>query len=357
MLERLETHCMIRPGDIAPSREDVKVVGAFNPGAAKVGDEVALLVRVAELPTQTREGYQASPRFDENGDLVVDWLEESDLEFYDPRVYHQRSTGLERLRFISYLKVFWSRDGTTIDREGPSLMPEGIYEEYGVEDPRITKIGGTYYITYVAVSRHGVSSALLSTTDFEQFQRHGIIFCPENKDVLLFPEKVIGDYLAMHRPVTSIRFAPPEMWIARSPDLIHWGSHQQLLSTRLAWQNSRIGGGTPPIKTDQGWLTLYHGSQRRENDPGPGVYTGGALLLDLQSPRRVVGYSPRPIMMPEKDFETRGFVRDVVFPTAMIERGDQYLVYYGAADENTGVAIYNRDDLLATLERPEPVEA
>lgn len=357
MLQRVFTQCMLRPGDFEPVGEGFKVVGAFNPGAAAFDDEVVLMIRVVEQPQQSRDGYEPSPRYTPQDGFAIDWLDEEDLEYYDPRVFHARSTGFKRLRFISYLKVVRSRDGKTIDSlDGPTLLPETPYEEYGIEDPRITKIGQTYYITYVAVSRHGVNTSLMSTTDFAHFKRHGIIFPPENKDVLLFPEKIAGDYMAMHRPVASIRFRPPEMWLARSPDLIHWGGHEQLLGAENTFENSRLGGGTPPVRTERGWLTLYHGSQRREGDPGPGIYSAGGLLLDLQNPKRILAQTPGAIMTPEEPFETTGFVRDVVFPTATVERDGLLYVYYGAADENTGVVGFELDALMQRFEkRADPV--
>ncbi|HEX7010073.1 MAG TPA: glycoside hydrolase family 130 protein [Phycisphaeraceae bacterium] len=351
MLTRLFTHRLLGPEDLEPSDPRMKVVGVFNPGVAAVGQEVVILVRVVEQPVETRQGFEPSPRYDPQEGLVFDWLDERELDFYDPRVFHIRGTGLERLRFVSYLKVFRSRDGKTFDPRdsGPVIMPEGVNEEYGIEDPRITRIGQTYYITYVAVSRHGVSTCLMSSTDLQHFRRHGIIFCPENKDVLLFPEKIAGDYVAIHRPVTSIRFRPPQMWLARSPDLIHWGGHEHLLGAQKAFENSRLGGGTPPIKTPHGWLTLYHGSQRREGDPGPGVYSAGALLLDLHHPKRILAQTPEPVMTPQMEFEQKGFVRDVVFPTGVVEQGEELHVYYGAADESVGVVGFAREELLSAM--------
>lgn len=349
MIERLFTHCMIRPADVAPSDDTCEVIGVLNPGVAAWGDEIVLLARVVERPIVTREGYSASPRYVDGQKIVVDWLDNEDLEFRDPRVFNQFSNGLQRLRFISYLKVFFSKDGRTIDRQGVAILPESIYEEYGIEDPRITIIDGVCHITYVAVSRHGVSTCLMTTSDFEHFERHGIIFCPENKDVLLFPEKIDGEYLAMHRPVTSIRFRPPEMWLARSPDLIHWGGHQQLLGAEGTWQNSRIGGGTPPLRTDAGWMTIYHGSQREVGDEGPGIYTAGVLLLDGARPHRILGRSQVPIIRPVEPFEKRGFVNNVIFPTAIVPRRDDLLIYYGAADESVGVMACERQALLDTV--------
>src|SRR5439155_3619406 len=133
----------------------------------------------------------------------------------DVRVVKRKRDNLVRLNFISHLRVARSKDGHSIDSaDGAIFGPANQYEEFGVEDPRITRIGDTFYITYVAVSRHGVATALASTRDFKSFQRHGIIFSPENKDVVLFPEKISGTYHALHRPAGSAPFTKPEMWMA-----------------------------------------------------------------------------------------------------------------------------------------------
>lgn len=352
MLQRRFTQCVLRPADLAPVHEGFQVVGAFNPGVTTLDGQTVLMVRIVEQSTEQRDDALPSPRYHtETGRVEIDWLERDTLALHDPRVYQIKKTGLTRLRFFSYLKILRSRDGITLDdRQGLNLLPENEYEEYGLEDPRITKIDNTYYITYVAVSRHGVATALMSTTDFQRFQRHGIIFPPENKDVLLFPERIAGQYAAIHRPVTSIRFRNPEMWLARSPDLIYWGAHEKMLGVEATFEQSRIGGGTPPIRTERGWLTLYHGSNRRPDDPSPGIYTAGALLIDFQNPHHIIARSPEAVMVPEADFERRGYVPDVVFPTGITEHGDDLYIYYGAADECTGVTACKRDDLLNTLE-------
>jgi len=342
---------MLRPDDLTPSREGFKIIGAFNPGAIAFGDKVALLVRVVEQPVEQREGYEPSPYLNlDTGQVEADWLPHENLDMGDPRSYTMRDTGLLRLRFISHLRVMFSSDGKTIDNEETvTLLPEGEYEEYGIEDPRITRIGDTYYITYVVASRHGAATALMSTRDFNTFERHGLIFCPENKDILLLPETIGGEYVAMHRPVTSLRFRPPEMWIARSPDLHYWGGHEKLAGIDATMMQSRIGGGTPPIRTPDGWMTLYHGNMRPAGGKGVGAYTAGALLLDPDNPAKVIAHTPEPIMSPEEDFEREGFVNNVVFPTAVIERDDTWLVYYGAADESLGVTAFQRDALMNAL--------
>ncbi len=355
MLDRVFTHCVLRPGDLKPVRDGTRVVGAFNPGVARFGGELVLLVRVAEEITERRAGYLPSPRMEPDCRLTVDWLPSEDLDLSDPRVYTRTCDGHLRLRFISHLQVVRSQDGRTPDPDGDKrclIMPEGEYEEYGIEDPRITRIGQTYYITYVGVSRYGVATCMMSTTDFNTFKRHGIMFCPDNKDVLLFPDRIAGNYLALHRPMPSMKFTTPQIWIATSPDLMHWGGHQPVRVGRGGGNghSDRIGGSTPPVRTEHGWLTLYHEACKCPEDPGTGTYTVGALLLDLDNPRKIVAQSTEPIMIPTTPFETHGFVNHIVFPTAMIDHEDHYLVYYGAADENVGVTAFDKKQLLAAME-------
>ncbi|MCC6680272.1 MAG: glycosylase [Phycisphaeraceae bacterium] len=353
MLDRLFSNCMLRPADLKPRYPGMKIIGTFNPGAIQLSDgSVALLVRVCEAPIEKRKGFHCSPRMDPQQGLVIDWLPEEEHDSSDPRVLRHRARGEHRLRFISYLRVFFSRDGKTIDNHnGPVIEPTSEYETYGLEDPRITRLGDTFHITVVTVSKHGVATSLMSTTDFRDFRGHGIIFAPDNKDVVIFPEKVAGRYIALHRPVPAMRFVPPEMWIARSDDLLHWGEHRQLLGSGSGWQNNRVGGGTPPIATEAGFLALYHAAHKAHDQPGVGIYCGGALLLAGDDPSRVAACTEGPIMRPQTNFETQGFAPNVVFPTAMIERDDELWVYYGAADENVGVTAFKRADVLAALDR------
>ena len=341
--------CLLRPADLAPSQRDLEVIGVFNPGVIETEHGIVLLVRVAEQARERRLGYTALPRWDiPRGNVVLDWTKTSDLIPVDIRVVRMKSTHCVRLNFTSHLRVMHSSDGRKIEKEDAWLKPENSYEEFGIEDPRITRIDGTYYFTYVAVSRHGVATALASTRDFKSFQRHGIIFPPENKDVVLFPEKIGNNYYAMHRPVGGTRFTYPEMWIARSPDLLHWAGHDALLGGSQDWDIGRIGAGTPPIRTDAGWLELYHGNSKREQQADIGIYSAAALLLDLKQPNRVLGRSA-PLLVPETEFEREGFVPDVVFPTGIIERNGRLLVYYGAADTVTAVVELSLRDVLETI--------
>lgn len=350
MITRGFNKCLLRPGDFKPSQDDLEVIGAFNPGAIQTDDGVVLLVRIAEQARERRMGHTALPRWDIAARRVVlDWVADTEIAPVDVRVVRSRKHGLVRLSFISHLRVVRSKNGRDIDSiEGPRFFPETEYEEYGVEDPRITRMGETYYFTYVAVSCHGVTTALGSTRDFQSFRRHGIIFPPENKDVLLFPEKIGDHFYALHRPNAATPFTKPEMWTATSPDLAHWGNHEQFLGGVDAWDVGRLGGGTPPIRTPHGWLEIYHGNSRKEEDAGIGTYSAGALLLDFANPRRIIARSGQ-IFVPETEYEMEGFVPNVVFPTGIVQREDQLLVYYGAADTFSAVVELSLKELVSLM--------
>src|SRR5690606_8718483 len=143
----------------------------------------------------------------------------------------------------------------------------------------------------------------------------------------------------------------PEMWLARSPDLIHWGGHERFLGADVPWAAGRVGGGAPPLRTEHGWLTLYHGNNKAAGWRGVGHYFGAALLLDLDNPMRIIAHTPEPIMTPSTPFETAGFVPHVVFPTGVADRGETLLVYYGAADTSCAVVELHHDDLFTALRR------
>src|SRR3954454_23653802 len=206
-VRRLSTRLVLRPEDVPPSRDDFEVVGAFNPGAVRVGDEVVLLVRVAERPRPRQPGFTALPRWDPADGLAIDWVPDAELDPIDPRVVRRKADGLVRLTFISHLRVIRLGDGRAVrEITDITFRPHAEVEEFGVEDPRITPLDGRFTFSYVAVSRHGPATALASTADFRTFERLGVIFCPENKDVVLFPGKVGGVFAAIHRPVCGTPF-------------------------------------------------------------------------------------------------------------------------------------------------------
>ncbi len=352
-VRRLSTRLLVQPGDVPASRDDFVVVGVFNPGAVRAGDEVVLLVRVAERPRERRPGFIALPRWDPAGGLTIDWVPDAELDPLDPRVVRRKSDGLVRLTFTSHLRVVRCGGGRAVrEVTDAAFRPQGEVEEYGVEDPRITPLNGRFYFTYVAVSRHGPATALASTTDFRTFERHGVVFCPENKDVVLFPETIGGAFAALHRPVCGTPFTRPEMWVARSPDLLHWGGHVPLAVVGGEWQSGRVGAGPPPVRVPGGWLAIYHGNRHPTRPGEVGTYYGGALLLDAAEPGRVLRRTPEPFFVPEAEFEVAGFVPNVVFPTGVVQDGDELLVYYGAADAVTAVVEFSLRELMELITVP-----
>lgn len=341
---------LLSSADVPASSPEFRVLGAFNPAAVRAGESVVLIVRVAEQPLEERPGCVALPRYDNAGRQVIDWLARSAVDQIDRRVVRVRESGAARLTSASYLRAVSVSLDHVVQHLGPAILPHGECEEYGIEDPRITRLDDRYYITYVSVSRHGAATSLMSTTDFQTFERHGVIFPPENKDVVLLPERVGGQYVALHRPVCNIPFTQPEMWIARSPDLVHWGEHAPLYGGQAAWETGRVGAGAPPVRTPRGWLEIYHGNRRPVGHGDIGAYCGGGMVLDAENPGRIVQLAAQPLLEPSEPFETHGFVPNVVFPGGVVEDGERVLVYYGAADEATAVAETSWDELWKAFE-------
>jgi beta-1,2-mannobiose phosphorylase / 1,2-beta-oligomannan phosphorylase len=348
--KRLSTSLLVQPSDISPSQVGWEVVGVLNPAVTIVGDVLVMMARVAQRPLEQRVGLTPLPRWGDRGRVTVDWLADHALCEVDARVVSMKENGDLRLTSVSHFQILRRSSTST----GPwmafdVILPETSYEEFGIEDPRITKIADTYWITYVAVSRLGALTALMSSLDMVSFKRHGIIFPCENKDVVLFPQKVNGEYVALHRPNPNSHFSPPQIWLAYSPDLIHWGRHRPLLCGCEDWEGDRVGTGAPPILVDEGWLLLYHGSESSDVAGTVGRYAAGAVLLDQADPARVIARSSQPIMTPTADFETRGFVPNVVFPTAMIDQDDRLQVFYGAADTCIAMAEFSKRTVLDSM--------
>ncbi len=262
--------------------------------------------------------------------------------------------------YVSRFGHATTQNGFDISCREPDPNYESVGDEMerlGVEDPRITKIEDRYYITYTGVSMYPCSEArpspfksvpwrcrvgLLSTKDFQTYEKHGCILPDmDNKDVVLFPERIKGKYVMMHRTF-------PNIWLAYSDDLMTWHDHKLLMRVQpSSWDCDRIGAGAPPIKTEHGWLEFYHGVDHQRN------YRLGVMLLDLEDPSKVIGRSANPILGPETDYEKNGLVPNVVFTCGVVDLHDQYFVYYGGADKVIGVATMSHDDLKKVkLEKP-----
>ncbi len=342
---RAKENPIIRPEGVRPSVEGFEVIGTFNAGVARYGEEVVLLVRVAERPVGADPGVVLTARFDpEQGRIVTAPFERGDPEndFSDPRLIVRG--GQTYLTSISHLRVARSRDGIhfAVD-ERPALGAGDAYESFGIEDPRITQIGEVYYICYVAVSPRGVTTVLASTGDFRTFERHGVVFCPENKDVVLFPEAVEGRYYALHRPHSPL-FHRNDMWIAESPDLLCWGRHRHLMGLRNGfWDETRLGASAAPFRIDDGWLEVYHGADRDNR------YCLGAVLLDAREPWNVLARSTEPIFTPETEYERAGFFGGVVFTCGLLFEENLLKIYYGAADTTICYAEMPLADVLSSL--------
>lgn len=325
---------LIRPTDIPPLRADFEVIGTFNPAVTRFNDEIILLVRVAQRPKNTHPEAVLVPIYNpQNGEIEIRKISKNspDSNFDDPRVIYAANEVF--LTSISYFQVARSKDGVNFNiNPSETFFPANKYETFGMEDARITRIDNEYYITYVAVSPMGVVTCLAKTNDFKNFERLGIITCPDNKDVVLFPEKIKGSYYAITRPATPL-FSKHEMWITKSPDLLSWGQHKHLLGAGGGkWDNARVGAGAVPFRTDKGWLEIYHGVDK-EN-----CYRLGALLLDIDDPTKVLARSQKPILKPEADYELEGFFGNTVFSCGCLEEKGKVIIYYGAADKYTACA-------------------
>lgn len=279
----------------------------FNPGAARVGNETLLLVRV------------------------------------------------EDLRGISHLHVARSADGETnwrFDAE-PLLKPDvdrDPEETWGCEDPRLTWLPEReeWAIAYTAYSRRGPLVSLATTKDFRSVTRLGPVMPPEDKDAALFPRQFNGRWALIHRP-SPLR-GGAHMWLSWSPDLRHWGDHKLLLEARDGawWDAGKIGLGPPPLETPEGWLVMYHGVRLTSDGP---IYRVGLALLALDDPGTVLHHLDEWVFAPEQGYEMTGDVGRVVFPCGWVrdEATDRLFLYYGAADTVIGLATARFSDVMARV--------
>ncbi|HEY6957802.1 MAG TPA: glycoside hydrolase family 130 protein [Candidatus Limnocylindria bacterium] len=381
---RVTSEPLLRPSDVHPSHPELEVVSVLNPAAARVGDEIVLLLRVAERPVR-RDPPAGALTLDLSGahptlmplgrgrgadDVVPITLIDGDaterlqvvylpkdlpgLDLRDPRgITFTHPTTHRRTIFLtqfSHLRMARSRDGLSFEVDDiPAVYPHGQLEEYGCEDPRATCVGGEWHVTYVSVSRVGITTSLLTTRDFTRFTRRGVIFPPDQKDVALFPEKWRGGYMALTRPMPSSFDHVLGIWIACADPDLPFGRHEPLVMPRTGkWDERQTGASTTPFRTSCGWLEIYHGVDTDHR------YTLGAVLLDGDDPTRVVARSPEPILMPELPFEMEGLFGNVVYSCGHVpldDDGRRIRVYYGAADSCVAAADFDVSEIIATLER------
>ncbi|MFC1669077.1 glycoside hydrolase family 130 protein [Spirochaetota bacterium] len=217
----------------------------------------------------------------------------------------------------------------------PFMTPAGDgifkeYEEYGIEDPRITLIDGQYLITYSAYSRHGVRIGLAKTRDFKKIERFSLITEADYRNVVIFPEKFNNLYARLDRPHSEI--SPWSIWISYSPDLKFWGESRLIMKpVQYHWDEMKIGPGAPPFKTDKGWLSIYHGVFPTMDGS---VYRLGAALHDLKDPSRIIGVGDSWILQPEEEYEVTGYVHNVVFSCGAVPEDDGTVkIFWGGADK------------------------
>lgn len=215
--QRFPQNPILSPKDLVPSREGLEIVCLLNPGVFTFEGKIWLLIRVAERPKQ-KEGIISFPVLKAGGIEIIA-IEENDPELNarDPRVINYK--GADYLTTLSHLRLVCSDDGIHFYQPAgyPLLQGEGEDETFGIEDCRVSLIGDTYYLTFTAVSEHGVGVGMRSTKDWKTFQNHGMIIPPHNKDCAIFEERINGKFYALHRP-SSVALGGNYIWLAESPD-------------------------------------------------------------------------------------------------------------------------------------------
>lgn len=342
--KRFEENPVLRPSDIRPSIDGMQIECLLNPGVFRFDGKVWLLCRVAERTRQDEDSVKV-PVFNKEGKILILSFDKNDpkLDASDPRVIAY--DGKNYLTTLSHLRLVSSSDGRIFkeDDSYPLIAGEGALEAFGIEDCRVTEMEDGFHLTYTKVSEIAVGVGYMYTKDWKSFERRGMIFPPHNKDCAIFERKINGKYYALHRP-SSPELGGNYIWIAESPDLLHWGNHQCIAVTRPGmWDSARVGAGAAPIETSEGWLEIYHGATKEHR------YCLGALLLDKDNPAKVLARSQKPIMEPIMDYEKTGFFGNVVFTNGHFVDGDTITMYYGASDEVICGAQFSIKQILDSL--------
>jgi len=320
--------------------------GVFNPAAIKVGSKIYLLYRAVRTGNYSSIGY---------------------CELSSPMEVEVRNSK-------------------------PLLIPENDYESQGMEDPRIVKIEDTFYLTYSAYNKVNALGALATSQDLVHFDKKGIITpeftyrhykhliecCPDlsdkyffhykifhehglgpeissklyiwDKNVVMFPEKINGRFAFLHRIYPGIQIVFFETLEELSVD--YWEQYLMnledhiVMNPKLHYESSHIGAGAPPIRTKDGWLLIYHAS---ETTPESFIYHASAALLDLDDPKKVLARLQEPLISPVEEWEQKGVVKNIIFPTGTVVEEDDLFIYYGAADERVGVVRISLSELLNEL--------
>lgn len=287
------------------------------------------------------ERYEGNPIMLPNGNSWENLnVSNAAVAVYDGKVYLvYRAEGEERRKGpgswpVTRLGLAVSENGFDISYRHPLPIfdrdPSDPWCEFGCEDPRLSKIGDTYYIVYVTMSRFGHTGdrlAYATTKDFKTFTHHGLLMREmEQRTSGLLPGKIDGKFMLFHRPM-------PNMWASFSKDLRKWEDMTCILQTKEgSWYENKLGIGAPPIETKHGWLLFWHGKNNKAD------YSLGIMLLDKDDPRKIVKFQEEPIMTCEMPYEKEGFVKNVVYTNGVVPFKGKYFVYYGCCDRCLSVA-------------------
>lgn len=331
----------------------------------------------SRIVLESRAGFE----FEDEGVLNPACIEKDGLVhmFY-------RAVGKGNFSTIGYCQI---KDNKVVYRsDKPVLVPEYQYESQGLEDPRITYFDGKYYMFYTAFDGQNALVAYATSNDLKTFKKEGLI-TPQftydeaedifrnsgvgkkyiffekafkkyrgedvylwEKDAMLFPKKINGRYAIIHRILPGIQICYFDDFSQFTQDF--WRKHLKnlddflILDPKYNFESSYIGGGCVPIETPDGWLLIYHAVQGSEKEK---IYSACAALLDLNNPQKVIGRLSYPLFSPEKDWEKKGIVNNVVFPTGAIIKNGILSIYYGAADKKIAVRSIKIEKLLEELKK------
>ena len=326
------------------------VLGAFNPALTRLPNgNLAMFVRVAEALRQPIfDGHIHAIRWDDGGYVLDAWPLEL-VDTGDPRKFLIRGG---RWRVMALTSLSWilpvelSPDGLKVVaiHYDKAIAPQASFQCYGVEDARVSKVGDRWLMTTCSVSPERHSTTLYSSTNGLDFVFEDMVLDHQNKDMLIFEGRIDGQYWAQTRPLGDLYFTypPGSEWrggpsinLATSPDALHWKPHREpgIQPHSATVATARMGGGTPPILYDRGWLTLWHGVEPKEI---VGIYRTYWSILDREDPAKVLHTEHVALLeaAPEltAPLEGKMYVRDVVFTTGIADAGDHYVVASGEAD-------------------------
>ncbi|WP_242097589.1 MULTISPECIES: glycosidase [unclassified Sphingomonas] len=351
-------HLVFTPDDVDLSRSplagridaETYTLGAFNPGLTRLpSGNLLMMVRVAEaLKTPIRDGHVHAIRWVDGGYVLDPWPLGM-VDTNDPRKFEMTSSGWRVLGLTSMswlLPVELDPEGRRVEavHYDRAIAPRASYQCYGVEDARISRVDGRYLMTTCSVSPERHCTTLDTSADGLDWHLDGIVLDHQNKDMLIFEGKIDGRYWAQTRPLGEVWFAypPGSEWragpsinLATSPDALHWKPNEApgIRPHAATVATARMGGGAPPILTDAGWLTLWHGV---EPSGLVGIYRTYWTLLDRDDPSKVIRTDHAPLIEPApaltEALKHQMYVENVVFTTGIADGGDHYVVASGEAD-------------------------